>query len=267
MRIELTLADLKRFELGILDYIDKVCKENEIIYYIDSGTLLGAVRHKGFIPWDDDIDIIVNRQDYKKLLSLLAEGSTRYQVLSMYNNENYHYLFAKVIDAETELIEDYLPMEEMGVFVDIFPIDNLPSNIVVRRIMQYYIRLKRTFLRIILDEINGKKTETFKQKLVLFIHKRRNWKKIMNTIDSLLTKMSAKETKYKSNIVASSNPYRDVPTEYFGDPVQLQFENSTYYAPCAYKEYLTILYGDYMTLPPESARVTNHSFKAYMRMK
>lgn len=267
MRSELTLADLKRLELGILDYIDKVCKENQITYYIDSGTLLGAVRHNGFIPWDDDIDIVVDRQDYQKLLSLLAEGSTRYQVLSMYNNENYHYLFAKVIDGETELIEDYLPMKEMGVFVDIFPIDHLPSNIVARRIMQYYIRLMRTFLRIILDEISGKNSENFKQKLVLFIHKRRNWKRIMNIIDLFLTKMSMKETKYKSNIVASSNPYRDVPTEYFGDPVQLQFEHSTYYAPRAYKEYLTILYGDYMTLPSESARVSNHSFKAYMRQK
>ena len=265
MNEELTLQDLKHLELNMLKYIDEICKKNHINYYLDSGTLLGAVRHKGFIPWDDDIDIVVDRNDYKKLLSLLSGENERYKVLSMYQNSNYPYLFAKLVDTDTELIENQFPMKEMGVFVDIFPLDHLPSNKIIRRYTQFYIKIMRKALRLRMYESIGVKAERIKDKITLLFVGNRDWKSIMYRIDSFLTQISKKESTIKVDIVATDNPYLDVPEKYFGEPVTIQFEANTFYAPRAYKEYLSLLYGNYMELPPESQRVTNHSFKAYMR--
>lgn len=267
LKRELSLQELKQLELNMLKYIDYICKKYHIRYYLDSGTLLGAVRHNGFIPWDDDIDIVVDRNDYRKLLTLLTEENERYKVLSMYQYRDYPYLFAKLVDTETELIEKQFPIKEMGVFVDIFPIDHLPSNILKRRISQLYIRIMRKALLLRMNQERNVKAEKVIDKLILLFFADKDWRRIMQRIDAYLTKKATNDTKIKTNIVASSKPYRDVPKEYFGEPVTLQFEDSKFLAPRAYEEYLSILYGNYMTLPPESERVTNHSFKAFMRQK
>ena len=253
----------------MLKYIDDVCKKNNIKYFLDCGTLLGAARHQGFIPWDDDIDILVDRQDYKKLLSLLSNKKSQYRALSMYNTPEYHYLFAKLVDTETELIEDYIPIKGMGVFIDIFPLDHLPSNKVHRRFVQFYINIMRSALRLRLEGSQGRNTVGIKHKMVLILSYlfsgSKEWKGLMNKLDLYLLKNANRNTKVKVDVVSSTKPYRDVPAAYFDDSVMLKFEDGYYPAPKAYKEYLTILYGDYMTLPPENARVSNHDFKAYMR--
>ena len=126
---ELSLDEVRSIQLEILEYIDYVCKENKIEYWLDGGTLIGAVRHGGYIPWDDDIDIIIRRKDYDRALQLFDEYSNRFKVLSHKKTDGYYYAFGKVIDTNTRLVEKGIkPINEMGVYVDIFPLDYIPSN-------------------------------------------------------------------------------------------------------------------------------------------
>lgn len=262
---ELSVNEIKQKVFEVLCYIDDVCRKNNIVYYMDSGTLLGAVRHKGFIPWDDDVDILVDRADYKRFIDTINADKGHYKALSMHNSKNYHYLFAKVVDAETKLVEEPISIDGMGVFVDVFPMDHLPSSKIFRRMFQVRIHLYRMALTVLRRNIQGDKPKGIKQKMVYLLFKRRGWRKVQLKLDKILTKRKDLKTRYKGNVVCSFNPYRDVKDEIYGKPVKLKFENMEFNAPCKYKEYLTILYGDYMKLPPEEKRVSNHDFKVYLR--
>ena len=143
---EICLEELKKIELEILIYIDKVCKENGLRYSLCDGTLLGAVRHNGFIPWDDDIDIMMPRPDYDKFLDVLRHNENRFKILSS-EQEDYYYTFSKVVDSETMLDEYmYQPIADMGVYVDVFPLEGMPSNSAARK--KHFNRLHRLRKRI-----------------------------------------------------------------------------------------------------------------------
>ena len=129
-----TVEELQKIELEILKYIDKVCKENNLTYFLAYGTLIGAIRHKGFIPWDDDVDIQMPRDDYNKLCDILKEENGRYKLLDHKEGLGYIYPFAKVIDSNTRLIETGLTETvNMGVYIDIFPIDGTPNDFKKRK--------------------------------------------------------------------------------------------------------------------------------------
>ena len=134
---KMNLEQVKAIELEILDFIDSVCKEYDITYYLAGGTFLGAVRHQGFIPWDDDIDLIMPRKDYKRFIKAVNDKKTKYKALSGYTDLNYRKKFVKVVDTDTVLIEHGLEkMERLGIYVDVFPLDNLPNDKDKRRKMQ-----------------------------------------------------------------------------------------------------------------------------------
>ena len=104
----ISVDEAKQIEFNILKYIDATLKENGIRYWLDAGTLLGCIRHKGFIPWDDDIDLVIMRKDYDRAIELLNSSSDRYKVLTMHNTEDYFYTFAKITDTHTHIIEKNL---------------------------------------------------------------------------------------------------------------------------------------------------------------
>lgn len=265
MRTELNLEDLKEIELQILEYIDQVCRENNIDYYLDGGTLLGAVRHKGYIPWDDDIDLTVNRRDFKKLMTLLNQGDGRYKALSMYDHEDYYYFHAKVVDTQTELIEDLgVPIRDMGVFVDIFPLENFPNQKLKRRIMQTRVRILRAaHYAVLVPEEKAKSLGTY-NKMLRALYKKKGWRAIQEKVDNMLSALT-EPTDYMSDIVGVRSYYNDAKAAYFKEKVYLEFEGRQFPAPSRYDEYLTLMYGDYMTMPPVEQRVTHHSFSAYRR--
>ena len=122
-KTKLSLKEIQKIELDILLYLDKVCRENDIKYYLSSGTLLGAIKYQGFIPWDEDIDVIFLREDYNKLIKCFENETGRYKLLSIYNSKDYYYPFAKLVDTKTTLIENSKPINDMGVYIDIVPMD------------------------------------------------------------------------------------------------------------------------------------------------
>ena len=140
---------LKELELNILKNIAEFCDKNKMRYYLCGGTLLGAVRHKGFIPWDDDMDIAMPREDYIKFQKSYNGYSDRYVVNGIENNEQWHMPFARVEDLDTVLYEHTLKpkYEKCHVFVDVFPIDGIPKNHVAEK----FFMLKQKILGILVN--------------------------------------------------------------------------------------------------------------------
>ena len=130
MEENLKLEEMKKVEIEILKKIDEVCSENNIVYSLAGGSAIGAVRHKGFIPWDDDIDIMMLREDYDKLQNVMNDKDYKgIKLLSINNDENFPYPYMKAVSLNTtgkeigiDKIKDY------GVFIDIFPVDKVPTD-------------------------------------------------------------------------------------------------------------------------------------------
>lgn len=147
---ELTLPEIKAIELETLKMFRSFCEEHNIRYYLAFGTLLGAIRYKKFIPWDDDVDLLIPREDYDRLLTLFQDNE-RYRLYSFERNQDYHFPFAKLCDMTTRKVEtDYANSKvEMGVEIDLFPMDYFDNDIAVakkesKRIKNYMDRLGYT---------------------------------------------------------------------------------------------------------------------------
>ena len=138
-----TLQHMKEVELKILIAVDEVCKKLNIDYALDGGTLLGAARHSGFIPWDDDIDLLMPREDYERFIATAQEYLPKeYKIRTFLNTPEYPYLFIKVDDTRTLLVEENLRHlnSGVGIFIDIFPIDGFPETKFKQKL--YYLKCR-----------------------------------------------------------------------------------------------------------------------------
>ncbi len=245
---ELRKAQLRMLE--ILVEFDRICKKHSIPYFISGGTCLGAVRHGGFIPWDDDIDIDVLRKDYKKLNEvLIKELSDKYFVQNKETDKAHYQLFTKLVD-KNSLIEypetnSWLRkhLKYKGLFVDILPIENVFSYRVKKFIDYYYIRsfnVKRN--------IGGNK----KKKLIAYTI----WPLIIIAVATarFISKFSDQNKfshSYGTNIVPKINYSNIFPVK------PILFEGKYFSGPAKPHEYLTDLYGDYMTIPSKEKRIVH----------
>jgi len=268
-RKRLNIDEVKSIELEILRYVKDICNANKLRYYLCAGTLLGAVRHKGFIPWDDDIDIALPRNDYMKLIDIL-KNDHRYGSLSIYNNKDYYYPFAKIVDTSTILIEHTMeyPIEGLGVYIDVFPIDGLPQNNIIIRYHMNKLKIFRKMLFLSLKRDCPKSSNAIKYiiKYVVWIFSKIiGWRKLIRYVERLGTKYDYNNGDKVGCIVSGYYEKEIVNKEVFEDSVDLEFEGVMFPAPIGYEEYLTSLYGDYMKLPPEEERVYRHSFDAFLK--
>lgn len=256
----LSLKDIQTVELEILDYVAQVCEEHHLTYFLSYGTLIGAIRHQGFIPWDDDIDIAMPREDYNCLLDILRQekGKSKYACFTP-QDEGYYYLFAKVVDTTTTIVEEKaLTPFPMGVWIDIFPLDGLKRN----DNCQYYQLL--LYNRACAAAVNLKfprKTSKWLQPLEYTF-----WKlcRLIGYAPFLKRALTLSE-KYKyvdceevgfAYSYPAYNKY--MKKEWFEETVMVEFEGRKFRAPARYHDYLTTQYGDYMQLPPENKRITHH---------
>lgn len=264
---EIQFEEMKKIELNILIYFTEVCEENNLRYYLGGGTLLGAVRHKGFIPWDDDIDVMMPRPDFQKLLSL-SINNENYNIIEP-GAEGYYYNFAKLVDTRTILEEKGIKrIDGLGVYIDIFPLDGMPETPDARK-----KRFKE--LNSIRKRINNTclLKPKFHRNPFAYLNACRIYNSNKNIDLSSLQKKyldSALKNSFDDSefVFAAGGAYgaRDIfPGKWFEKEIELQFENLSVKAFNGYDFYLTQLYGDYMTLPPEDKRVTPHHTIVYFK--
>lgn len=261
---EMTLNELKEVELKILTHIDYVCKKNDIPYFLDAGTLLGAVRHKGFIPWDDDIDILVPRQYYDMFTKKINAENSNYKMVNYNNDNNYFLLYGKVCDTSTVIIEntESVVHTDYGVFVDVFPLDTFPNNNIFRSIFIKRCKFLRTMWASVAFNHN---VQNVRSKFFSIISKNQGPKEYCKKLNDYLNKNFSNNAKYCRNIVAALSLDKLGECKWFAKSIDAEFEGQNYPIPIGYNEYLTMLYNDYMQLPPKEEQITHHTFKAYFK--
>ena len=272
MKKEINLDELKQIELKILKHIHEVCTQQGFRYFLVGGTLLGAVRHKGFIPWDDDIDIGMPREDFNKFIDYCASNELPFKIVSNKYNENYGYLFAKAMDPTTTIIEESGNRYniDLGVYVDIFPVDGLGDTL-----DEAISNLNKTrFDRELLVAANWKrfvrsKTRPIYQepiRIAFFLMSRfSSFSKLVAKIESKYDVKGFDKYKYVGSVCGAYRNREIMHIDIVSEYVELPFEDSFFRCPKEYDRYLTNIYGDYMQLPPEEKRITHHSFDAYYK--
>ena len=243
--------------LEILDVVDKTCKENNIKYYLASGTMLGAIRHKGFISWDDDADIMMPRPDYEKFIANANQWLPKqYELICSENDENYSFPFAKVQDSQTTILERIHLKYIGGVYLDVFPLDGISSN----KIAQWWHFFRYHYYKKINYFINRdpyKHGHGPSSWLPLLIQKTysKQWVKMK------MRKMMISYDYDKCELVVDHDDGWKgvVRKDIVGEPTPTLFEGKEYCGVEKYDSYLTIKYDDYMTIPPLSKQ-HQHNF-------
>ncbi len=259
---------LKTIQLEIMDYFHLWCEAHGIHYYITAGTLIGALRHKGFIPWDDDIDVVMLRSDYERMLQKY-KNDERYRLYTIETDESCIYPYAKIYDSRTVMIEgnekDHPPI---GVNIDIFPLDNVTNNYQDAVNMKKRLRLINNILGVKhLDMVDRGILKNITVAILRFISKFFSYSWLVKRIIIKSKKyINNEDSRYIVNAVIFAKGEREIlEREWFKDTIDLEFEGRQYKAPVGADQYMKRLFGDYMKLPPEDKRVSHHRFKAYYK--
>ena len=257
--------DLREYQLILLDILKDVaavCKKNNIRFYLGEGSMLGAVRHKGFIPWDDDIDIIMYRKDYNRFLKTApADLGDKYEVQSHGKTKNFWNPYAQVrlITDDRRLRQGYIEklLKNNGPFVDIFPMDYVPKK---SSLMLSFRSVRIKFYKAMLPYIYGVcKPASLKGKVISFFSRFHRPDELLRRIDKITGKYGKKPLPYTANF-HTTHPLANqiAPTSCYDDVIETEFEGVMMPIPEGYDEILTIIYGDYMTPPKEKERVNKH---------
>ncbi|MBQ6972747.1 MAG: LicD family protein [Synergistaceae bacterium] len=265
---EMTADEVKKTQLEILGVVMDFCAENGINCWLNAGTLLGAVRHKGYIPWDDDIDLGMLRPDYDKFMAVFNGYNTRYEFRCYENDPESFEWFGKVFDTSTVLYEPDEKGEKLSVYVDIFVMDNAPED----KAEQNRMFRRREILRVC----------NLGRKLPVFLRPTRGgfmrwlavyaFRAVLRVFPRhyFVRKLVENTKLYSRQDTGLAGDFTGVRSavirrELLENMTQLEFEGKMYNVPAGYKEWLTALYGDYMQLPPAEERVSTHFYKAYCK--
>lgn len=261
---KLNLADIQAVEINILKYIEKIAIRENIPYYLGFGSLLGAVRHQGFIPWDDDMDIWVPRKYYEHFLEVL-QGEEQFQVISMYNTEDYVNPWAKVIDNTTILLErEEKNVDGMGIFVDVFPLDNLPRQGALQSVFFIKARTLKWIRYFANKSLKEYEKAGILEKLKIRVAQLYGYRKALLQLDSMCKAIKENESEFVGVPVVDTKSYIFC-REDFLNKKYVAFEQDKFPIPEGAANILKEIYNDYMKLPPESERITKHKFDVYYK--
>lgn len=258
---------LHQVDLEIAQDVVRICQEHGFKYYMLGGTMLGAIRHKGFIPWDDDIDFGMPRDDYECFLEVAPrELAHHLKVVNYRTDPNFQYYITRILDTQTKVVEERIGNNNKYTHasIDIFPVDGTPNNVFLRKIYFFRVLYHRALMSLCYkDSIDRKRSRGTAEKLLLWVMERIPVEKLTTPykqkckIDKLLRSQRVEGSKYIGNIMGAYRTREIVPAEYYGQGKFYDFENTQFMGMDMYHEYLTHTYGDYMELPPEEHRKTH----------
>lgn len=241
---KMDMNQVKHCQTGILKHLDKVCRANNIRYFLAYGTLLGAVRHKGFIPWDDDVDVLVELKDLYRLCEIM-ESDRDYGLISCINTPGYFEQYSLMVDRHTVSDINTFPTQiSTGVSIDIYPLCGLPSEE---------------------DEYNQyvKKLKQLEMRRCAKMYSPMECKKACNELLSLMSQYDYDNCSYAGCLLSPYYLRERVEKEVYGKGSVLEFEGIKLAVPARPDALLAKIYGDYMVLPPKEQRQGHHFFKAY----
>lgn len=260
----LSEEEIKEVELGVMDYIHNLCQKENINYSLAYGTLLGAVRHKGYIPWDDDVDISLKRDEYDKLYqAVLRDNDPIYKVVSWENDARYPYPFYRVYDARTVYENNYIENDiDLGICVDVFPFDYYADVNKEMVKLDTYRRLSVYTLYGIHSKNAGlKNIIRYLLVLVFRLTRVKTWNKKMN-----LLSMQAKDNDFIDYLMENKRTSTKFEKTLLDKVMDSPFEDRTYKIPEASHQILSAIYGDdFMEIPPVEKRVKHDDFVAYIK--
>ena len=264
---EISLKDIKLLLLEMLDEIDAFCAKENIEYYLVGGSMLGAVRHNGFIPWDDDVDIGMPRADYERFVSTFISKAGIAKIVDYRNTKNYAWPFAKAIHTKTRLIETGCEKCQIGVYIDIFPIDVAEGTYEdvckkVKRVKLYKDALTLKHLKVEKQRTLWKNTAIVLAKALHLIPDAF----FIKAVNGIASKHSATTNcNYLCNFMGAWGKKEIISADCFAEVIKHQFEGREYCILREYDEYLSSLYGNYMTPPPIEKQISHHSYVAYWK--
>lgn len=264
----LVLDEIRSIQNNILKQFDLYCQKKGFSYCLWAGTLLGAIRHKGHIPWDDDVDIVMPREDYEKMLSDYANAPIEgVRLVSFQNTSTYYYPFAKLSDTNTEMKEENIIKQDYGVYVDIFPLDVLPLHHGKAKKVIKQCRLAFYLLFLRLQEKNKwDDSRAFINNVILKpISKLIPKKKFSMYIEQKIKNYEHEASKNLTVLTHSSLAKQGVEEKDVFPPVKTAFESMQLNVPNNYDRVLKILYGDYMIPPPVECQVAKHNTKGWRK--
>lgn len=274
---ELTLKEIHEETVKVLKKIHEICEANNLKYWLAFGTLIGAIRHKGFIPWDDDLDIWMPRDDFEKFKEICrTQDLGNYKLCDRTNTNNYTFYIPRFSNMDYKYITTTKNRKEfdIGIFVDIYPVDNFCNNESDSKSLLRKVIKKNQKYEIY---VNGKSyTDTFslksyiKQIIHCFLKVRygKNYNlKIDQEIDSLIKKNTSESDKYIGMVAwITMEWFCQFERDILDESILVDFENEKFWIPAKYDEILKAYYGDYMKLPPEKDRVPHHEYKIIRRI-
>lgn len=265
---EILIEEGKQLQLGILKNFIRFCEQNQLTYFIAFGTLIGAVRHQGFIPWDDDIDVQMPRPDYEKLIAIYNQKQAPnepFYLVSPYADNALH-SYVKLIDRRTIKIEEGVryPGDYLGVDIDVFPLDALPDT--QEEYDRMFNKMRKIQKKVAYSVINFE-GKTWRDRLLrLYQRLLGDHRRYVKKMESNLKKRPYSESKFVGTMISYDDYYNDRHEKKdYESTVSLSFEGLTVSAPVGYDRILRHIYGDYMELPPVEKQVTHHSYTVYWK--
>lgn len=265
---ELTMEEIHEVTLGILKKVDEIATKQGLRYFTAYGSLIGVIRHQGFIPWDDDLDIMMLRGDYDRLLVYFKEQEEAlypYKLFCVQNNPNYPHMIARICNVEYPVIVENETPCGMGVFIDVYPMDGLGSSREMWRKMllkkqqlvagSYYATREKF-------EIPRKKYRIPDRFLLYLFAKLVGRDFFTDRLEKYKNCFSWEESRYAGCAVWEREMYEKW---YFDEVTRMPFEDMQVMVPKEYDKILRVVYGDYMELPPEGARRPQHNYRAYKK--
>ena len=265
---KLTLDEIRGLELELMDAFTKLCEQNDIYFTLGGGTLLGAIRHQGFIPWDDDIDVMMPRRDYERMLRLWKQHESNERFLMLKTDGDKVFTgnsFATLVDTSATMVKENQKDIDVphGIVTDVFPLDGCPDSKWQRYLQYYHAMMYSLYITEVVPSKHGGLIKFVSSVLLKLVPSRERRTKIWKKHEKKMTRYGFRTHKKSTELCAGPGyMVNEYPQEAFAEVIYHEFEGLQMPIPKGYDAYLKMAFGDYMELPPEDKQVPHHDLVA-----